>query len=425
MAQRDALVPVGQGQDVRFDFDSDFDPDSDSEQRRIKAIREIRRITVQTSGVAAVQVLFPLPAHMLYSRRYPPPNRPFPMHYPLFPSREQQLRQATQGCERRRTGGECDAVTLKQQLLSALGRLPDPTPLNTIIRKTIVHKKRKEIHFDFSSEEKVRVPAVVLLPASCGGPWPLVVCLQGHNAGMRLSLGEWHTPKEWVLVKRGHRDLGVQGVARQCAVLAIEQRCFGMRPDARPPKLRQNRHTCQHLTMTALLLGRTMIGERVWDLMRSLDAVAQLGERLDMGRIACVGHSAGGTTAWYGACLDDRISVVVPSCSLCRYNDSIGTRDHCMDNYLPGALQHFDMGDLAALVYPRTIISVVGNRDRIFPLQGTRAAFETVRTVYERCGGAGECSLQIGSGGHQVYPHLIWPLIAAAWSGGGGCAGAA
>lgn len=301
---------------------------------------------------------------------------------------------------------------------TVIGTLPEKVSPDIRIVKKVHTKNGDEIHFDFLSEEQARVPGILALPHGTDKPLPLVMCLQGHNAGLRLSFGHWRSAKEFYLVKKGNRDLAIQALARGFAVLAIEQRCFGQRPDGRDKSVRQNNHSCQHMTMTAQLLGRTMIGERVWDVMRALDTVSQVSDKVDMERIACVGHSAGGTAAWYAACLDKRIKIVVPSCSLCTYVDSIGTRDHCMDNYLPGVLRHFDMGDLAGLIYPRTIVSVVGEMDQIFPIDGTQKAFEVVRAIYEKAkegeGGeakAGRCEFLVGPGGHNVYPELVWPVV--------------
>ncbi len=73
----------------------------------------------------------------------------------------------------------------------------------------------------------------------------------------------------------------------------------------------------RNAALPALLLGRTAIGERVWDVMRSLDAVERhFSDRVDLTNILCTGNSGGGTTAFYAACIDDRIRVVMPSCAV-------------------------------------------------------------------------------------------------------------
>ena len=71
--------------------------------------------------------------------------------------------------------------------------------------------------------------------------------------------------------------------------------------------------------MAALLIGRTTVAERVWDVSRAIDAVAKYFPQADSRRVVCVGNSGGGTTAFYAACLDKRICVAVLSCSVCTF----------------------------------------------------------------------------------------------------------
>jgi len=116
--------------------------------------------------------------------------------------------------------------------------------------------------------------------------------------------------------------------------------------------------------MVALLLGRTMIGERVGDVSRAIDFLETQPE-IDCARIGCMGNSGGGTVTYYASAYDERIKAAMPSCSVCTYWDSIGSNFHCLDNYLPGVLKYFDIGDIAALNSPRKLV-VVGVEDDIF-----------------------------------------------------------
>ena len=50
-----------------------------------------------------------------------------------------------------------------------------------------------------------------------------------------------------------------------------------------------------------------------------------------MENIICMGNSGGGTTTFYVGCLEPRVKYVMPSCSVCTYEDSIGAMEHlCM-----------------------------------------------------------------------------------------------
>ncbi len=162
--------------------------------------------------------------------------------------------------------------------------------------------------------------------------------------------------------------------------------------------------------MHSLMLGRTQAGERVSDVMRSIDYLSQL-DFVDASRIACTGNSGGGTVTWYAACLDPRITVAAPSCSVCTWEDSIMRIYHCADNYLPRSLCFFEMADLSCLIAPRALIILAGAKDDIFPIAGVRRAFRAMKPIYAKAGAAGRVHLAVGPEGHRYYPDLAWPLI--------------
>ena len=58
--------------------------------------------------------------------------------------------------------------------------------------------------------------------------------------------------------------------------------------------------------MSAIILGRTLIGERAWDVMRAIDVLSYFKE-LDLEKIVITGNSGGGTASFYSACLEELI----------------------------------------------------------------------------------------------------------------------
>lgn len=296
---------------------------------------------------------------------------------------------------------------LAAKLRELVGLAPEAVALDVTIEYDTAHPDFREIRFVFTSEAHAQVPCHLLIPSGASVPAPVVICLQGHSAGMHISLGR---PKHENDAKSiaGGRDFGIQAVKQGYAALVLEQRAFGERKDARHPG--SDSSGCQHPTMVALLLGRTMIAERVWDVSRAIDALAHF-PGVDTARIGCMGNSGGGTITWYAACLEPRISVVMPSCSVCTCADSIGAITHCVDNYIPGAIKCFDMPDLAALVAPRPLILVAGKDDAIFPIEGVNRAMDTIRAIYEAAGAPDRCRLVVGGEGHRFYPDEAWPVF--------------
>ena len=278
---------------------------------------------------------------------------------------------------------------------------------------TAAHPPFDEIRFLFRSEANADVPCHLLIPTEPGAGadrFPVVICLQGHSPGMHISLGRATTDAERELVE-GDRDIALQAVARGYAALVLEQRCFGEREDRRDASVKYLNNRCHHASMTALLLGRTMAGERVWDVCRAIDVLAHF-PRVDSSRVACTGNSGGGTITYFAACVEPRIRVAMPSCFVCSFAESLGAIDHCADNYVPGLLRYADCGDLAGLIAPRPLIVVAGRTDPIFPFTGVTSAYETIQNVYRGAGAPGQCRLVVGEGGHRFYCEA-WNAFAA------------
>ena len=85
---------------------------------------------------------------------------------------------------------------------------------------------------------------------------------------------------------------------------------------------------CYNSSMAALLIGRTTIGERCWDISRGIDILEKEFADIYSGYLICMGNSGGGTATFYASCLEDRINASMPSCAVCSFDDSIGAMRH-------------------------------------------------------------------------------------------------
>ncbi|MHB0858307.1 MAG: alpha/beta hydrolase family protein [Anaerolineae bacterium] len=299
--------------------------------------------------------------------------------------------------------------TLDVQLHALVGPMPEGTPLKVRVEYEREGEGFHETRFVFNAEPGADVPCHLLTPKAGRPPYPVVICLQGHSTGMHISLGRPKHPGDEESI-RGDRDFGMQAMREGYAALVLEQRCFGERADRRAGDVHTFNHPCRHAAMVSLLLGRTMVGERVWDVSRAIDALEAF-PTVDTTRIGCMGNSGGGTITYYAACLEERIGIAMPSCAVCNYAESIAQIDHCEDNYLPGALNYFEMGDLAGLIAPRSLVVVAGREDLIFPIQGVQEACATVGRIYDAAGAADRFRLVVGEGGHRFYAEQAWPAF--------------
>ena len=296
--------------------------------------------------------------------------------------------------------------TARKKLEELLG-----LPLDTCDGELEIEYKKEcgdytEYRFSVQTEPNYYVPCHLLIPRGVSGKIPLTVCLSGPGAGMHIALGVAKTEKdEKSLADWPHRAMAPRSIKEGRAALVIEARNFG------EASLEGYGTSCTEAAKIAILAGRTVIGERVWDAMRVLDSVLENFDQIDGENIVCTGNSGGGTATYYLACMDERITVAAPSCSVCNYESLIAAMPHCMCNHIPSIRKYFEMGDLAGLIAPRKLIIAAGKEDKIFPREGTQKTFETVKSLYTAAGVPDNCLLVFGEGGHYNYADLIWERI--------------
>ncbi len=264
----------------------------------------------------------------------------------------------------------------------------------------------EDIRFRFESEPDFFVPCHLLLPKQRQEKLPVLICLQGHSTGMYLSLGEKRLKKDARLIAEMDKDYAVQAVKQGFAAIALEQRGFG---EQNANEDHENTN-CTDMAMQALLLGRTLLGERCHDVSALIDLLPAFPE-LDCDKIGLMGQSGGGTVTIYAAAMDKRIKIAMPSCSFCTYYGSILSIHHCSCNYIPHIYQYMDMSDITVLIAPRPIVFVAGESDRIFPIAEVQKAYGRVKSIYDDAGVPENCSLVVGDGGHRFYGAKAWPIF--------------
>ncbi|MBI2503488.1 MAG: prolyl oligopeptidase family serine peptidase [Candidatus Latescibacteria bacterium] len=260
----------------------------------------------------------------------------------------------------------------------------------------------------FTAEPHCEVPAYVCLPAGAEPPYTFMICLQGHSTGMHVSIGAQREDETKPYTAPGDRDFAIGCMQREIAALCIEQRSLGERREQRQQAL--SPHGCHDATVQALMLGRTLIGERVYDVDRGIDYLASRGDA-DMNRLGVMGNSGGGTTALFAAALLKRLAFAMPSCYFCTFADSLMSIYHCADNYVPGLLQWAEMADVMGLFAPRPVVLVAGAEDPIFPIAGARKAYRQLQRIYRAAGAVDRCHLVVGQGGHRFYAEDAWPVM--------------
>ncbi|RLC61960.1 MAG: hypothetical protein DRI80_07520 [Chloroflexota bacterium] len=215
-----------------------------------------------------------------------------------------------------------------------------------------------------STEEDLRVPVYLFLPTEADGPRPAIVVFPGHG-----------TIAQTAGLEKSYQRANALELARAGFItLTMELRGFG--------RLGALGHL--QIDAAARLVGRTWYGLLVQDGMRAIDYLLARPE-VDPARIGATGIGAGGALTMYTAALDDRVQVALIHSYLGKYVVTSLDEEHCPCNDIPGILRYAEMGDVAALIAPRPVMFVNGQRDPA-TTPASRESFAIVRQVYRILG---------------------------------------
>ena len=254
----------------------------------------------------------------------------------------------------------------------------------------------------------------LLIPEKSSGPKPAMICLPGHGRGADEITGLDEKGRDNEMAQTYQHNFALQCVRQGHVTLALEMIGFGHRRDPASRKRGAGASSCMPAAGAALMLGESMVGWRVWDVIRSIDFLTTLSD-VDSSRIGLMGISGGGTVASYAAALDPRVTCTMLSGSFCTFRDSIFSVMHCIDNYVHGVLQWFEVADLAALIAPRLLFCESGSEDDIFPEPGVREAFAEAQKAYQAMKSSENLELDIFKAGHVFDGRAAFPWIDKHW----------
>jgi dienelactone hydrolase len=302
--------------------------------------------------------------------------------------------------------------TLHARLIDLLGGFPlERLALRaaTIDARSFPSYRREKVVFD--SRPGVTVLAYVLVPTQATPPVPTVICVPGHGRGVDDIVGIDEQGRDRTDKTGYQHDFAIQVAEAGLAAVAIEPMGFGCRRDPLNARQGLSRKGCEPIAGGALMIGQTMIGWRVWDIMRTLDYIASRPE-LDASRVGCMGISGGGTATLFAAAIEPRLRAAMVSGYLNTFSDSIGSLAHCVDNYIPGILNWAEMHDIAGLIAPRPLFVESGEKDNIFPIQASVESFNHVREIYRVFEAADRIEQEVFPGEHSFWGKRGIPFLA-------------
>ncbi|WP_422115833.1 dienelactone hydrolase family protein [Brachybacterium sp. UNK5269] len=231
--------------------------------------------------------------------------------------------------------------------------------------------------------EGEQIPAFLLRPAPEAATGAGVVLIAGHGRGID-DLVRTDPTDEY------HDGLAHKLVAAGVTVLCPEMISFGRRRVPRPAgaaPYQPGESSCTIDAARHLLRGRPVLGRRVADARAAVTALRQV-PGVEAQRVAVAGGSGGGAVSLLLAAVDTSIAAALVATYFCTFEASLCAISHCPCNIVPGLLPDLEMAGIAALVAPRPLLLEAGERDPIFPIEATRAAFAQLGPAWEEQGGA-------------------------------------
>ena len=249
----------------------------------------------------------------------------------------------------------------------------------------------------FNLSEWSRVPAYLLVPEG-KGPFPAIVLL--HDHGAHFSIGKEKMVRPFHVAPEVMED--ADKWAKQCydgqyvggylarhgyVVLTVDALFWG----ERGRKEGASYEAQQALASNFLQMGASWGAFINVDDMRSAEFLASL-PFVDKERVGSLGFSMGAYRSWMLAAMTD---VVRASASVCWMN----TTEHLMTltnnqnkggsayaMLIPGLRRYLDYPHVASLACPKPTLFFNGTRDKLFPVEGVKDAYQEMEIVWKSQG---------------------------------------
>jgi dienelactone hydrolase len=292
---------------------------------------------------------------------------------------------------------------LHAKLVELVGGFPsERTPLSPQTLEVKDYPNYRREKFVITTRPGVALLGYLLTPKQRSGPYAPMICLPGHGRGVDDIVGIDAEGRDRTNKDGYQHDFAIQAVEHGMAAVALEQMAFGCRRGVEARNRNLGNSSCQPTAGAAMLFGETMVGWRVWDVMRAVDWIETRPE-LDAKRVGCMGISGGGTVTVFASALEPRIKLAFVSGYLNTFRDSILSLSHCIDNYVPGILQWAEMYDVAGLIAPRPLFIESGEKDRIFPIAASIESYQKVKQIYEVFGAGDRVQQEVFPAEHLFH----------------------
>jgi cephalosporin-C deacetylase-like acetyl esterase len=195
----------------------------------------------------------------------------------------------------------------------------------------------------YESEPGIIIPALLYLPEGKERKLPAILYADGRGKEVGAGTGS---------------DIE-QFVRSGFVVLTIDLRGCG--ETATTPNPEQANEMYRYFgdydsAMTALLIGKTLVGMRARDICRGADLLGSRPE-VDSERIYGFGGEGGAVPMLYASVFDSRFKQIILEGALSSYESIVTRRIHrkVFEQIVPQALKYYDLQDLVTAVAPRGV----------------------------------------------------------------------
>jgi cephalosporin-C deacetylase-like acetyl esterase len=228
-------------------------------------------------------------------------------------------------------------------LISLLNLPPDRAPIKEVTLSTDNGAGLHTEEFQIESEPGVRVVGWFVRSETGAERRPVVLYVSDND--VNAIVAEPSPLKE--MIGRGH------------AVCAVNLRGMGLSTPKMPaggPDFYRGMQLADRFAWTNLVLGKPVIGQRVWDILRVLDCLVTRLD-VDASQIRILGRGSAGLAGGMAALLDERVRSILLTHAIPSYQSIVDSEDYSvsLDWFVPGILQHFDLPDILASISPRPV----------------------------------------------------------------------
>ena len=296
---------------------------------------------------------------------------------------------------------------IKQQTKALLAidsipdRIVDSEPV--AVGKPLVYKEYTLQKFSVEICKGLNMLYYLLEPNTAEQKAPCVVALCGHGYGVRqiLNISKNGRKKRINYIDNYQKNFAVELAKRGCIVIAPELFGFGearLKKDLFKPFYISS---CDELSHHLLLYGLTVASMRVYQATVCAKILLK-HEKADKEKLSCMGISGGGLTALYASVIEESFKKIVISGYINTFRDSILSRWHCPDNYIPGIMKIGEIYDFASALAPRELLIESGITDKLFPINASREAHENIERNYSLLGAENKLNIDVFNGKHSV-----------------------